>query len=100
VADVISLASAGFALAAGIVLLSVLGVSPTDDGTPLLLVPPAVAAAPVFAGGTRIARPARVAVAVVLTGFWFLAALSVGWFFAPAAVLAIAAAIVPDRRAG
>jgi hypothetical protein len=100
VADVLSLAAAGFALAAGIVLVMLLGVSTVDDGSPLLLLPPAMAAAPVFARGAPFARPLRVAVAIVLTGFWFAAAPSLGWFFAPSALFAISAAAVPDRRRG
>lgn len=100
VADILSLVAAGFAMAAGIALLTVLGVSPGDDGTPLLVLPPVLAAGPVLAGGRRVARAMRIVVAILLTAFWFLAALSVGWFFAPAALFAIAAAAVRDHHEG
>lgn len=81
-------------------LLTLGGFSPTDDGAPLLLLPPVLAASPIVVRGTPLARAVRVVVAVVFAGLWFVAAASVGWFFAPAALLATAAAAAAVRHNG
>lgn len=95
-ADVLSLASVVFALAAGVLILTLGGFSLTDDGVPLLLLPPAVMATPILARGTPVARSLRIGAAVLMTAFSLLVAASVGLFYAPAALIAIIAAAVAD----
>lgn len=60
-----------------------------------LLFPVAVAALPVL---WPQARALRVVAAVLLGGFVFLGAMSIGLFYLPALVAAVGAAVMPDAR--
>jgi hypothetical protein len=80
-------------LALALAVVTGLGLVVTGMGAmPVLLVPVAVAAVPVFAGGARHARTLRIGAAVLLAGWVLLSIASVGLLYLPAALLLAAAA--------
>ncbi len=64
----------------------------------VLAFPIGFAALPLPFTGTRAWRASRIAAAVLLTGFSFLAMFSVGWAYLPAAVAMWIAAAMPRRE--
>lgn len=96
-ADVASVAAAMLAAAAAVLVMVMVR---SEGVVPFFPVVPAVLIAPVRARRSRAARALHLFAGFATLTFAFLAILSIGVFFAPAAIMGLVAAALPERWSG
>lgn len=91
-ADWLALVAACLAAAPVALLVGGGAFSIWDEGMPLAILPPALLVAPILIRSSGIARGVAWTVALLLVAFSVLAALTIGVFYMPAALVALASA--------